>query len=167
MKIINVIGYSGSGKTTLIENLINKLKFELNLKVGVIKYIHEHQIDEEGKDSYRFSKSGAVFSIIQNKSGESAIFLKDEINLEDLIKWLESSPFKLDILFFESFRNLPYPTILCIENLNQIDEQFNNYIKMISGLIITSNISQIKEIRAPILNVENNFEDFCPIFEIS
>jgi len=51
MKIISVIGYSGSGKTYLIEKIIRKLKVELNLEVSVIKYIHEHRVDEKGKDS--------------------------------------------------------------------------------------------------------------------
>ncbi|MFX0046838.1 MAG: molybdopterin-guanine dinucleotide biosynthesis protein B [Candidatus Hermodarchaeota archaeon] len=166
MKIISVIGYSGSGKTKLIENLIKKLKFELNMEVGIIKYIHEHQIDNEGKDSFRFSKAGSIFSIIKNKAGESAIFLKKEINLDELIIWLENGPFKLDVIFFESFRNLPYPTILCVENLNQINRQLNNNVKMISGLITRSDYSQNVELNVPVIDVELNFQEFCKIFEI-
>ncbi|GAH53371.1 unnamed protein product, partial [marine sediment metagenome] len=57
MKIISVIGYSGSGKTYIIEKIIRKLKFELDIEVDVIKYIHEHRVDEKGKDSFRFSES--------------------------------------------------------------------------------------------------------------
>ena len=143
MKIISVIGYSGSGKTYLIEKAIRKLKFELNLEVGVIKYIHEHQIDEEGKDSFRFSKSGAIFSIIKNKVDESAIFLKKGINFEDLLIWLKKGPFTLDVIFFESFRNLSYPTILCVENISQIGTQINENVRIISGLI-TNNIKVMR-----------------------
>jgi len=166
MKIISVIGYSGSGKTNLIENLIKKLKFELSMEVGVLKYIHEHQIDEEGKDSFRFSKAGSTFSIIKNKSGEIAIFLKKDIHLDELIIWLENSPFKLDVIFFESFRNLPYPTILCVESLNQIPTQLNKNVKMISGLITMSNYAQNVNIDIPIVDIEIDFKAFCKIFEL-
>ena len=167
MKIISVIGYSGSGKTHLIENLIKKLKFELNLEVGVIKYIHEHQVDEEGKDSFRFSQSGAVFSIIKNRFDESAIFLKKEVILDDLIQWLDDSPFKLDIIFFESFRNLPYPTILCVEDLNHIGSQLNENVKMISGIITTREFTQLEELNLPVVDIEKNFKEFCNLFDLS
>jgi molybdopterin-guanine dinucleotide biosynthesis protein MobB len=46
MKVISVIGYSGSGKTQIIEYIIKKFKTEFNLEVSVVKYIHEHRIDE-------------------------------------------------------------------------------------------------------------------------
>jgi len=160
------MGYSGSGKTYFIEKVTNRLKFELNLEVAVIKYIHEHRIDEEGKDSFRFSKSGAVFSIIKNTFGESAIFLKNEIKLDELILWLDKSPFKLDVIFFESFRNLPYPTILCAENLDDIDSQLNKNVKMISGLITTLDFAQNKENDIAIIDIEKNFKEFCNIFEL-
>jgi molybdopterin-guanine dinucleotide biosynthesis protein MobB len=161
-----VIGYSGSGKTYLIEKVTSKLKFELNLEVAVIKYIHEHHIDEEGKDSFRFSKSGAVFSIIKNKFDESAIFLNKKVNLNELILWLEKSPFKLDVIFFESFRNLPYPSILCAEKLDDIEAQLSKNVKMISGLITTLDFAQSKEINLALVNVEKEFKEFCNIFEL-
>ena len=166
MKIISVIGYSGSGKTYVIEKLMKKLRFELNLEVGVIKYIHEHRTNEKGKDSFRFSESGAVFSIIKNKFGESAIFLKKEFNLDELIIWLDQSPFQLDVIFFESFRNLPYPTILCVEELSQIGAQLNENVKMLSGLIITSKFTQNEEMDLPVVDVDKNFKEFCKIFKI-
>jgi len=161
MKIISAIGYSGSGKTYLIEKIIKKLRLELNLEVAVIKYIHEHRIDEEGKDSFRFSNSGAIFSIIKNKSEETAIFLKEKINLEELVNWLNNSPFKLDVILFESFRNLPYPAILCVKDLDEIKAQLNENVKMISGLIDTR-----EELDLPIVDIENNFKQFCNIFEL-
>lgn len=166
MKIISAIGYSGSGKTYLIEKIIKKLRLELNLEVAVIKYIHEHRIDEEGKDSFTFSKSGAVFSIIKNKSEETAIFLKEKINLDDLVNWLNNSPFKLDVILFESFRNLPYPTILCVKDLDEIKAQLNENVKMISGLIGTRDYIQMEELDLPVVDIENNFKEFCNIFEL-
>ena len=167
MKIISVIGYSGSGKTYLIENIIRKLKFELNFEVSVIKFIHEHRIDEKGKDSFRFSESGAVFYIIKNKLGESAIFLKKDFNLEELITWLDQSPFKMEIIFFESFRNLPYPTILCVEDFKDAKEQLSENVKMISGLITKNTIAQSEELGIPVVDVDKDFKKFCKIFKIN
>jgi molybdopterin-guanine dinucleotide biosynthesis protein MobB len=142
------------------------LRIELNLEVAVIKYIHEHPIDEEGKDSFRFSKSGAVFSIIKNKFEEIAIFLKENLNLDELVNWLNDSPFKLDVIFFESFRNLPYPTILCVEDSNEIRAQLNENVKMISGLITSRHFTQMEELNLPVVDIEKNFKEFCNIFEL-
>jgi len=167
MKIISVIGYSGSGKTYLIEKIIRKLKVELNLEVSVIKYIHEHRIDERGKDSFRFSESGAVFSIIKNKSDEIAIFLKKEINLDELITWLDKSPFKMEIMIFESFRNLPYPTVLCVKEFKDIKEQLSENVIMISGLITKSEFAQNEELDIPVVDIDKNFKEFCKIFKIN
>lgn len=167
MKIISVIGYSGSGKTYIIEKIIRKLKFELSLEVGVIKYIHEHRVDEKGKDSFRFSESGAVFSIIKNKFDEIAIFLKKEINLDELITWLDQSPFKMEIMIFESFRNLPYPTVLCVKEFKEIKEQFTENVKMISGLITKSEFAQNEELDIPVVDIDKNFKEFCKIFKIN
>jgi molybdopterin-guanine dinucleotide biosynthesis protein B len=166
MKIISVIGYSGSGKTYIIEKIIRKLKFELSLEVGVIKYIHEHRVDEKGKDSFRFSESGAVFSIIKNKFDEIAIFLKKEINLDELITWLDQSPFNMEIIIFESFRNLPYPTILCVKEFKDVKEQFTENVKMISGLITKSEITQSEEVDLPVVDLDKDFKEFCKIFKI-
>ena len=143
------------------------MKFELNFEVSVIKYIHEHRIDEKGKDSFRFSESGAVFSIIKNKLGESAIFLKKDFNLEELITWLDQSPFNMEIIFFESFRNLPYPTILCVEDFKDVKEQLSENVKMISGLITKNTFAQNEELGIPVVDVDKNFKKFCKIFKIN
>ena len=152
MKIISVIGYSGSGKTYFIQKAIRKLKTELNFEVVVIKNIHQHQIDEEGKDSYIFAEAGAVLSIIKNKFDENAIFIKKKIDIEELIKWIIKGPFKVDIIFTEGFRDLLYPTILCVKELSEIKPQLNENVKIISGLITTSKLSQKSEIKLPIVD---------------
>ncbi|TFG17052.1 MAG: molybdopterin-guanine dinucleotide biosynthesis protein MobB, partial [Promethearchaeota archaeon] len=54
MNIISVIGYSGTGKTHFILNALDLLKKVKNYNGAVIKNIHEHQIDKEGKDSYLY-----------------------------------------------------------------------------------------------------------------
>jgi molybdopterin-guanine dinucleotide biosynthesis protein B len=166
MIIISIVGYSGSGKTHFIQKAIKRLKTELNFEVVVIKNIHQHQIDEEGKDSYIFTEAGAVYSIIKNKFDENAIFFKKKINIEELIRWIIKGPFKVKIIFIEGFRNLSYPTILCVKELSEIKPQLNENVKVISGLITTSKLSQKSEIKLPIVDAEENFESFLKIFEI-
>lgn len=166
MIIISVIGNSGSGKTHFIQKLIRKLKTELNFEVAVIKNIHQHQIDEEGKDSYIFTEAGAVYSIIKNKFNENAIFFKKKINSEELIKWIIKGPFKVEIIFTEGFRNLSFPTILCVKEISEIKPQLNENVKAISGLITTSKLSQKSESKLPIVDAEENFKSFLKVFEI-
>jgi len=166
MIIISVIGYSGSGKTHFIQKAIRRLKTELNFEVVVIKNIHQHQIDDEGKDSYIFTEAGAVYSIIKNKFNENAIFLKKKINIEELIRWVIKGPFKIEIIFTEGFRHLTYPTILCVKELSEIKTQLNENVKAISGLIAIGKLNQKSEIKLPIVDAEEDFESFLKIFEI-
>jgi len=166
MNIINVIGYSGSGKTHLIEFIIKKFKNEFNLEVNVIKYIHEHRIDEEGKDSFKFSEAGAIFSVIKNKFNQNAIYLNKKISVDALINWLNKSPYKVDLIIIEGFRDVSYPTILCVKELQDIDVQLNKNVKMISGLITLNKFSEEREFQIPIFSIQQNFKRFTKIFNI-
>ncbi len=166
MKAFSVIGYSGSGKTHLIEFLIKKFKTELNLEVSVVKYIHEHRIDEEGKDSFKFSGAGAVFSVIKNKFNQNAIYLNKKISLEALIDWLNKSPFKVGLIIIEGFRDAPYPTILCVKEFKDIEVQLNKNVKLISGLIALNKPSKETEDQIPIFSIQQNFKRFTKIFNI-
>ena len=166
MNVISVIGYSGSGKTLIIEFLIKKFKIELDLEVSVIKYIHEHRIDEEGKDSFKFSEAGAVFSVIKNKFNQNAIYLNRQISLDALINWLNENPYKVDLIMIEGFRNVSYPTILCVKELQDVDAQLNKNVKLISGLITQNKVSEEREDQIPIFSIQQNFERFTKIFNI-
>jgi len=166
MKVISVIGYSGSGKTHIIEFLIKKLKTEFDLEVSVIKYIHEHKIDEEGKDSFKFSEAGAVFSVIKNKLNQNAIYLNKKISVDDLITWLNKSPYKVDLIIIESFRDVSYPAILCVKELPEIDVQLNKNVKLISGLVTLEEISEERKDLIPVFSIQQNFERFTKIFNI-
>ena len=168
MKIIDVIGFSGSGKTYFIMNVIKGIKRRLNCNVTVIKNVKHHHIDEEGKDSYNFTKSGASYSIIQNSNDETAIFLKIEENgLDDFINWLNQGPYKVDIVITEGFRNLHHPTVLCVSNIDEIKKQITNNVKMISGIICEKKDVSKSSLNIPIINIEENFEKFLEIFNMT
>jgi len=166
MKVISLIGNSGSGKTHLIEFLIKKFKSKFNFEVSVVKYIHEHRIGEEGKDSFKFSEAGAVFSVIKNKFNQNAIYLNKQISLDALINWLNKSLYKVDLIIIEGFRNVSYPTILCVKDIKDIDIQLNKNVKLISGLITLNKVSEERESEIPIFSIQQNFERFTKIFNI-
>ena len=167
IKIIDVIGYSGSGKTHLITNAIKLFKKQLNYNVVVIKNVKHHQIDKEGKDSHKFTESGAIYSIIKNNTNDVGIFLKKkEDNFEEIYDWLQKGPSNVDLLLTEGFRHMNNPTILCVSKVDDIESQINENVKLISGIICSSilNIESFTEI--PILDLEKEFQRFLEIFKI-
>ena len=166
-KIITVIGNSSSGKTYFIESVIPLLKTYLNYNVSVIKNVKHHQVDKEGKDSFKFTEAGASYSIIQNFDNATGIFLRRKDNkIESIVNWLEKGPYKTNILFIEGYRNFTYPTVLCASNLDEIEEQLTRYVKMISG-IICKNSFDIKQIfKIPIIDIKKKFSRFLEIFNI-
>ncbi|MFX1394478.1 MAG: molybdopterin-guanine dinucleotide biosynthesis protein B [Promethearchaeota archaeon] len=163
-----MIGYSGSGKTQLILNAIELLRINLNYQTAVIKNIHEHQIDREDKDSYKYGEAGAKFSITKNVNNETTIFLKKKISIEKLQEWIANGPYKIDLIFIEGFRNLDYPTILCVKNLEEIESQLTNNVRMISGMICSNFTHKNKKINKNLLiiDIQKEFEKFLKIFNI-
>jgi molybdopterin-guanine dinucleotide biosynthesis protein B len=166
MKFISLIGYSGSGKTHFITTAINRLKLSLDLSIIVIKDVHIHSVDTPGKDSFEFSNAGADFSIIKNKDDEIAIFFKKDIPLEKIIDWISKLLDDIDLVFFEGFRGLKVPGVLCAKNFEEIESQLNSNIKMISGLISNKIERETVVKKIPIINIESEFERFLEIFAI-
>jgi len=154
MQIIHLIGKSGSGKTYLALHMIKLLKEKLHLQVAVIKNIHEHEVDSPGKDSYKYSKAGAIFSITKNIYDENTIFLKQKIEIPELIDWLKKSPYTIDLIIIEGFKDLEYPSILCVKKLNEIEGQIDKTVKVISGIICKNNKFKENISNIPILDIE-------------
>ncbi len=142
------------------------LKEILNFEASVIKYIHEHEIDEEGKDTYEFGKSGAAFAIARNIKNETTVFVKRDITIEQLIDWIAKGPFKVDVIFTESFRNLKYPSVVCLKDLKELEAQKTNSIKIISGLITTGNNPVKVYEKIPIIDIKKDFKKFLDIFNL-
>jgi molybdopterin-guanine dinucleotide biosynthesis protein MobB len=167
IKIFDVIGYSGSGKTYFIEKAIELLKKQLNYNIVVIKNVKHHRVDKEGKDSYRFTESGALYSIITNNTNDVGIYLKTkDDNLQELIKWLQKGPYHIDLFFTEGFRHLNHPTLLCVRTLEEIESQLNENVKMISGIICSENRRNQIFLDLPIVDIEQDFQKFLTIFNI-
>lgn len=134
--------------------------------MAVIKNIHGHQIDKEGKDSYKYGQAGAKISVTKNVHDETTIFLKEQISIEALIKWLSNSPYKIDLCFLEGFRNLNYPTILCLKEWDELTSQIDENVKIISGLICSNKFQKRNDLKIPIIDIQKDFNNFLSVFEI-
>ncbi|OPA71533.1 molybdopterin-guanine dinucleotide biosynthesis protein B [Campylobacter pinnipediorum subsp. caledonicus] len=141
-------GPSNSGKTTLIlkvaQNFINK-----GLKVVVIKHdpADKARFDVEGKDSYRFSQTGA--DVVVLSPTRTTYFSQDKSNLNDVIKMIG----EFDLLLVEGLKTLPLPRISIFKD--DIDEDYLDF----SNAIATYK----KDISYPnITNIDlDNIDEIC------
>lgn len=125
-------GPSNSGKTTLILKVARKLIHEHKLEVAIIKHDPKDKarFDIAGKDSYKFSDTGA--EVIVTSQERTTYFSKRKSELEDMIKLFD----KFDILLVEGLKNLPLPRISIFRD--SIDEE---YFSFMDALAIDSSIN--------------------------
>jgi len=105
--MIGFVGASGSGKTTLIEKLIAALT-QSGLRVGAVKRSHHDvDIDEEGKDSWRFRRAGSNPTMV---TGGGFVGLMETLprqpGLADLAGHFAG---KADIILVEGFKGEAAP----------------------------------------------------------
>jgi len=99
---LGVVGYSSSGKSTLIVKIIERLSKE-GYKVGAVKHTSEKKLDKEGKDTARFSESGAIISVGVG-SNETAFFIGNEMSIEEICKTIDKIT-NLDVILFEGYKD--------------------------------------------------------------
>lgn len=90
---IAVVGWKNAGKTTLVERLVAELVGR-GLRVGTVKATH-HDVEpeEEGKDSWRHRRAGAVESllvgprrwVLVHEGGQSAVEARLRLGPVDLV----------------------------------------------------------------------------------
>jgi molybdopterin-guanine dinucleotide biosynthesis protein MobB len=111
--IISIVGKQNAGKTTLIKGLIPKLK-EQGYRVGTLKYnIRKFDIDHEGKDTYKYSSSGADSVAISTQS--EFVVMKKIANPLMLHEIIEAHFNDVDVLLLEGYREDGYPRIRIID----------------------------------------------------
>ncbi|HHH19142.1 MAG TPA: molybdopterin-guanine dinucleotide biosynthesis protein B [Campylobacterales bacterium] len=109
-------GPSNSGKTTLIEKVARTLI--VDHQVAIIKNDPKDKatFDIEGKDSYKFSQTGA--EVIVTSPTRTTYFSKRHQELRELIQLFG----EFDYLLVEGLKNLPLPRIAIFRN--QIDVSY-------------------------------------------
>ncbi len=110
-------GPSNCGKSTLIIKVSNILQ-DSGYKVAIVKHDPKDKanFDTEGKDSYKFSQTGADVAVLS--PNKSTIFIKKSLDIKRLIDIFDD----FDFLLVEGLKTLPLPRI-CIMR-NNIDERY-------------------------------------------
>ncbi|MFT7859592.1 MAG: molybdopterin-guanine dinucleotide biosynthesis protein B [Sulfurimonas sp.] len=129
---VGFTGPSNSGKTTLILKVARKLIHEHGLEVAIIKHDPKDKarFDVEGKDSYKFSDTGA--EVIVTSPTRTTYFSQRESELDDMIRLFH----KFDILLVEGLKGLPLPKISVFRNI--LDE---DYFPFMDALAIDDSIN--------------------------
>jgi molybdopterin-guanine dinucleotide biosynthesis protein B len=122
--IIAVIGGRQSGKTTAIETIINGLT-KKGRKVAAIKHISEEDftIDTEQKDTWRYTRSGAI-NVAGMAPHEIAVIKKVDTTKFTLDQITSIFGDSYDLLILEGFRKLveKEPTVQKIIAANTMEE---------------------------------------------
>jgi len=119
-------GPSNNGKTTLILKVARKLIHEHKLEVAIIKHDPKDKarFDVEGKDSYKFSDTGA--EVIVTSPNRTTYFSHRRSELDDMIRLFN----KFDILLVEGLKNLPLPRISVFRD--SIDKDYFPYMNALA-----------------------------------
>lgn len=97
--VLGLAAFSGTGKTTLLEKLLPLLT-EKGLCVAVVKHdAHGLKFDHEGKDSSRFSKAGAAYSIVSGPD-QAAVFVSKPLQVEDAFRFAVDA----DLILVEGYK---------------------------------------------------------------
>jgi molybdopterin-guanine dinucleotide biosynthesis protein B len=109
-------GPSNSGKTTLVQKVAQRLIKER--KVAIIKNDPKDkaQFDTEGKDSHKFSQTGA--EVVVTSPTRTTYFSQREKTLDEIVAMIND----FDILLVEGLKTLPLPRIAVFRN--KIDESY-------------------------------------------
>jgi molybdopterin-guanine dinucleotide biosynthesis protein B len=119
-------GPSNSGKTTLILKVARKLINEHKKEVAIIKHDpgDKAKFDVEGKDSYKFSDTGA--EVIVTSPRRTTYFSKKNKDIDEMIRLFD----KFDILLVEGLKNLPLPRISVFRG--ELDEDYFPYMNALA-----------------------------------
>ena len=124
-------GPSNSGKTTIILKVARKLIHEHGKEVAIIKHDPKDKarFDVEGKDSYRFSDTGA--EVIVTSPTRTTYFSQRHKELDEMIRLFND----FDVLLVEGLKNLPLPRISVFRNSLESD-----YFEYMDALAIDESI---------------------------
>ncbi len=118
--IVSFVGTSNSGKTTLLEKIVRELKLE-GYRIAVIKHSHHDiEIDQPGKDTWRFAQAGS--DIVAISSPNKVAFIEHVVTEPTLEQIKALIGGKVDIILTEGYKNSNTAKILVL-GTEQAQEQ--------------------------------------------
>ena len=123
-KAVAFTGPSNSGKTSIIVKIANILKQTREIAIIKNDPKDKARFDKEGKDSYKFSQTGADVAVISPK--KTTLFIKKEILLERIIDFFDD----FDLLLVEGLKNYPLPRIAVFRK--KLDESYFEYCQALA-----------------------------------
>lgn len=106
MKILGVAGTKNTGKTTLVTLIVSEL-VKRGYQVGTIKHTH-HDLDMEGKDTWKHKKAGA--ELVVGSGDSTAFIIRGRMDLEKILKNIKFLK-ELDYVIIEGFKLANYPKL--------------------------------------------------------
>jgi molybdopterin-guanine dinucleotide biosynthesis adapter protein len=108
--LFGIVGWKNSGKTTLMAKLIEHFAGR-GLQVGAVKHAHHaFDVDQEGRDSFRYKEAGAS-TVAISSSKRFAIMTelrnRPEPTLGELVRHIEIA----DIILVEGFKAEKHPKL--------------------------------------------------------
>lgn len=110
--IVGICAWSGTGKTTLITELIPLLRAH-GLRLAVIKHAHHKvELDQPGKDTFRFQTAGAEQVILASTKSRAVMFEQNatpEVSLNAALELVNTK--NIDLVLVEGFKHETLPKI--------------------------------------------------------
>ena len=125
-------GPSNEGKTTLVEELSNKLK-NLGFKVAIVKHdpCDKAIFDKEGKDSDRYTKTGA--DVIVTNPTRTTLFKQEEKSIKEIANLFG----EFDYMLVEGLKSIPLPRLCVCRNQINYD-----YFDVSDALLIDKKLDE-------------------------
>jgi molybdopterin-guanine dinucleotide biosynthesis protein B len=125
-------GVSNSGKTTLVIKMSNYLQ-KKGYKVAIVKHdpCDKAIFDKEGKDSWKFSQTGA--NVVVTSPKKTTMFKNEPSTIEEIISMLGD----FDYLLVEGLKTIPLPRI-CVAR----DNLHFDYFEVSDTLAIDNSINK-------------------------
>jgi len=125
-------GPSNSGKTTLVVK-VSELLQKSGFKVCIVKHDPKDKanFDVPGKDSDKFSKTGADVAVVSPT--RTTLFRQSSSSIDEIIELFD----EFDYLLVEGLKNLPLPRISVFRN--KLDE---NYFSVTNAIAFDETIDE-------------------------